>query len=94
MVDAFDEVADAIKLKRYISGKGVVHGNDLLFGVFASKDEGIGKCRLPENGDWYEWFSGKAYTDTDEAEIALAPKAASVFIHRSLWKEIQRDKIR
>ncbi len=92
VLDSFDEAADSAKLKRYISGRGVVHGNDLIFGVFATKDEGIEKCRLPEKSDWYEWFSGRIYTDTDEVEIGLSPKGAAVFIRYSLWNEIQNNK--
>ena len=65
----------------------------LLFGVFATHEDGISTVKLPEKGDWYEWFSGKIYANTDEAEIALSPQKAAVFIHYPLWKEIQKNKI-
>ena len=90
---AFDKAAEGSSLSRYISGRGVVHGNSLILGVFATKEEGIEKCRLPKKGDWYEWFSGRVLRDTDEAKIDLAPREGAVFIEYSLWKEIQRDKI-
>ena len=93
VLESFDAVADAVDLKRYISTRGVVHGNDLLFGVFATKDKGIKKCRLPKKADWYEWFTGKIYLDTDEAEIDLPPKGAGVFVQYSLWKEIEKTRI-
>lgn len=87
VLEAFDEIADSVGLTRYIKGRGVVHGNSLIFGVFATKDNGINGCRLPERGDWYEWFSGKTYTDTDRAELDLSPKGAAVFIKKELWEK-------
>ena len=86
-LEAFDEIADSVDLTRYISGRGVVHGNDLIFGVFATREEGINTYRLPERGDWYEWFSGKMYTDTDRPELNLPPKGAAVFIRREIWEK-------
>jgi hypothetical protein len=87
VLEAFDEIADSVGLTKYVKGRGVVHGNNLIFGVFATRDEGISGCRLPERGDWYEWFSGKLYADTDSAELDLLPKGAAVFIKRELWEK-------
>lgn len=87
VLDAFDRIADSVNLTRYIDGRGVVHGNNLFFGVFATRDNGIKDCKLPEKGDWYEWFSGKLYSDTDVAKLNLSPKGAAVFIKRELWEK-------
>lgn len=87
VLEAFDEIADSVGLTKYVKGRGVVHGNNLIFGVFATRDEGISGCRLPERGDWYEWFSEKLYADTDSAELDLLPKGAAVFIKRELWEK-------
>lgn len=89
ILEAFDDVADSIDLTRYINGRGVVHGNDLIFGAFATRDEGISSVKLPVKGDWYEWFSGKVYKDADSVNVGLSPKGAAVFIRLEIWKKIK-----
>ncbi len=70
-----------------IEGEGVVHGNSHLLGVFSMKDKGLsGTVRLPERGDWIEWFTKEEYADTSVAQISIGPRAARIFIKKSLYE--------
>lgn len=71
-----------------VDGAAVVHGNSKLLGVFSTAQKGVtGKVALPQKADWYEWFTQTEYSDTDEAEIDIAPRQARVFIAKSLMNK-------
>lgn len=83
-------VLDKSGVFRPVKSPAVVHGNDKLFGVFATHDSGIcERIRLPHRGDYVEWFTGVEYADTESVLCDIPPKGARVFLARELWEAIK-----
>lgn len=80
---AFESAA----LAPYLKERAVVHGNNLLFGVFSMKDNPLcTSLLLPEKSDYVEWFTRETHEACDTVELSLPPRAARIFIRKDIWE--------